>query len=66
MLTSSREERDLVESYELGVNAYVVKPVDFAQFVGRRQKARVLLGGAERASAALVIRYADDFGRERL
>ncbi len=33
MLTSSREERDLVESYALGVNAYVVKPVDFAQFV---------------------------------
>ena len=33
MLTSSREERDLVESYSLGVNAYVVKPVDFAQFV---------------------------------
>jgi CheY-like chemotaxis protein len=33
MLTSSREERDLVESYALGVNAYVVKPVDFSQFV---------------------------------
>ena len=33
MLTSSREERDLVESYQLGVNAYVVKPVDFGQFV---------------------------------
>ncbi|HEX3035526.1 MAG TPA: response regulator [Thermodesulfobacteriota bacterium] len=33
MLTSSREERDLVESYKLGVNAYVVKPVDFQQFV---------------------------------
>jgi CheY-like chemotaxis protein len=32
MLTSSREERDLVESYRLGVNAYVVKPVDFPQF----------------------------------
>ena len=32
MLTSSKEERDLVESYRLGVNAYVVKPVDFAQF----------------------------------
>jgi CheY-like chemotaxis protein len=32
MLTSSREERDLVESYALGVNAYVVKPVDFSQF----------------------------------
>lgn len=33
MLTSSQEESDLVRSYELGVNAYVVKPVDFKQFV---------------------------------
>ena len=33
MLTSSREEQDLVRSYELGVNAYVVKPVDFQKFV---------------------------------
>ena len=33
ILTSSREERDLVESYKLGVNAYVVKPVDFQQFI---------------------------------
>lgn len=33
VLTSSREEQDLVESYELGVNAYVVKPVDFDKFV---------------------------------
>lgn len=33
MLTSSREEQDLVRSYELGVNAYVVKPVDFQEFV---------------------------------
>jgi len=33
MLTSSREEADLVKSYELGVNAYVVKPVGFPQFV---------------------------------
>jgi len=33
MLTSSREERDLVLSYDLGVNAFVVKPVDFHQFV---------------------------------
>ena len=33
MLTSSREEQDLVESYRLGVNAYVVKPVDFGRFV---------------------------------
>ena len=33
MLTSSREEGDLVQSYELGVNAYVVKPVDFGDFM---------------------------------
>lgn len=33
MLTSSREERDLRESYALGANAYVVKPVEFMQFV---------------------------------
>ncbi|RYF55603.1 MAG: response regulator [Comamonadaceae bacterium] len=33
MLTSSQEESDLVRSYELGVNAYVVKPVEFKLFV---------------------------------
>jgi CheY-like chemotaxis protein len=33
MLTSSREEPDLIKSYRLGVNAYVVKPVEFGQFV---------------------------------
>jgi len=33
MLTSSREEKDLVLSYDLGVNAFVVKPVDFEQFL---------------------------------
>ena len=33
ILTSSREEKDLIESYKLGVNAYVVKPVDFQQFI---------------------------------
>src|SRR5207247_10276049 len=33
MLTSSREEKELEESYELGVNAYVVKPVNFQQFI---------------------------------
>lgn len=33
MLTSSREEADLVKSYNLGVNAYVVKPVDFQEFL---------------------------------
>jgi two-component system, response regulator len=34
IMTSSREERDLIESYKLGVNAYVQKPVDFEQFRG--------------------------------
>ncbi len=38
MLTSSREEQDLVRSYELGVNAYVVKPVDFQQFMDSIRK----------------------------
>jgi len=32
VLTSSKEEKDIVESYKLGVNSYIVKPVDFAQF----------------------------------
>lgn len=41
MLTSSREEQDLVRSYELGVNAYVVKPVGFHEFID----AVKLLGG---------------------
>jgi CheY-like chemotaxis protein len=41
VLTSSREEQDLVRSYQLGVNAYVVKPVEFDAFV----EAVRLLGG---------------------
>ena len=38
VLTSSNEERDVVETYSLGVNSYIVKPVDFGQFteVARR------------------------------
>jgi len=40
VLTSSREEPDLAECYRLGVNSYVVKPVDFAEFM----KAVKLLG----------------------
>lgn len=33
MVTSSREERDIIESYKLGANSYVVKPVDIVQFI---------------------------------
>ena len=33
VLTSSREEQDMVKSYQLGVNAYIVKPVEFQEFV---------------------------------
>jgi DNA-binding NarL/FixJ family response regulator len=33
VLTSSHEEKDVLDSYQLGVNAYVVKPVDFHEFV---------------------------------
>ena len=32
MLTSSKEQKDVIESYHLGVNSYIVKPVDFEQF----------------------------------
>jgi CheY-like chemotaxis protein len=41
VLTSSREEQDLVRSYDLGVNAYVVKPVEFGEFI----EAVKMLGG---------------------
>ena len=42
ILTSSHEERDIVASYRLGVNAYVVKPLDFAEFVNSIRELGVL------------------------
>ena len=39
VLTSSREEKDMVDSYQLGVNSYIQKPVDFDQF---REAIRIL------------------------
>lgn len=39
ILTASREERDIAEGYNLGVNSYIVKPVDFEQFT---EAARIL------------------------
>ncbi len=44
MLTSSREERDLAESYTLGANAYVVKPVEFQQFLSAVKELGVFWG----------------------
>jgi len=38
VLTSSQEERDIVESYKLGVNSYIVKPVDFEKFLSTVQE----------------------------
>ena len=55
MLTSSREESDLVRSYELGVNAYVVKPVGFKEFFEAIQDLGVfwaVLNERRRASAS--------------
>ena len=44
MLTSSREEQDLVRSYQMGVNAFVVKPVDFREFFEAIQDLGVFWG----------------------
>ncbi len=50
ILTSSREEQDVITSYELGVNAYVVKPIEFSELHRRGQGDRRLLGAGQRAA----------------
>ena len=55
VLTSSREDQDLQACYELGVNSYIVKPVDFAQFTDTvRQMGMYWLLLNERPAAPLV------------
>ena len=49
VLTSSREGCDLNDSYNLGVNSYVVKPVDFSQFTEVGSATQCVLDGAESA-----------------
>ena len=44
ILTSSREEKDLITSYDLGVNAYVVKPVEFDSFISAVKQLGVFWG----------------------
>ena len=51
VLTSSREGLDLARSYELGVNAYIVKPVQFQNFVEAMKQVGVFWGRAQRATA---------------
>ena len=51
MLTSSKEDKDIIEAYNLGVNAYIVKPVDFDQFVKSGNPIGVFLDDFKSASA---------------
>ena len=53
MLTSSAEERDIVESYKLGVNSYLVKPVDFTQFISVVSEAGLYWAVMNKAATAL-------------
>ena len=62
MMTSSREEGDLLESYELGVNSYVVKPVDFGEFATQRR----LVRHPHQPQPVVVAQHAPDHLRVRL
>jgi CheY-like chemotaxis protein len=53
MLTSSREEADLIRSYEAGVNAYVVKPVEFSDFMEAVRQLRAFWAVVNEAPPAI-------------
>jgi CheY-like chemotaxis protein len=52
ILTSSKEEQDLIKGYSLGCNSYICKPVDFEQFRSVVRTIRALLAGGESAASA--------------
>jgi CheY-like chemotaxis protein len=56
ILTSSREESDLVRGYQLGVNAYVVKPVEFEEFVSAVNKLGIFWALLNEPPPGLIIR----------
>jgi DNA-binding response OmpR family regulator len=51
ILTSSRKEKDLLKIYELGANAYLVKPVDFVKFIDAIRQLGVFLGDNQRETS---------------
>jgi DNA-binding NarL/FixJ family response regulator len=67
MMTSSREEQDLLDSYQLGVNAYVVKPMKFHDFVDAVKRVgafwavinEVAPGGPRRHEPPVAARFSD-------
>jgi len=60
MLTSSKEEQDLVTSYRLGVNAYVVKPVDFKAFISAVKELGIFWALVNEAPPASVVERDDE------
>jgi len=56
MLTSSKEEQDLVTSYRLGVNAYVVKPVEFKAFISAVKELGIFWALVNEAPPAALVR----------
>ena len=53
IMTSSKEEQDLVRSYHLGANSYIQKPLDFDQFRAKVKELGLLLAAGERTATTL-------------